>query len=797
MYQRMKTIARIATGVAFVFVPSIVSAQNFTSVSGTITDPNGIPYANCNITAELVPTGNNPTIGGAAIGGLNRASCDGNGTFSMTLGSNTVIQPGGTQWKFTVTETGAPPPIGTGPQSFVVTSTITGATQSLTTTLSAAAPSLSRGASSSASVGPVFNARQFGASSLLADNNAAFTATVAASNAAKSAGVPAALRQPSTVGQNGTVTSLTINAAILGGDTACAFVFDSVARAFTITTDVGNTTFTQVGTATNSSGGGFIQTFCTAAGGANQANQVIATQGGAAEFMSMTVVSVPNVSAIVAGTPSVGSSSAPAFSQTTSLPNSMIVSACGWWNNAAISLSANAGNLQANQSAAVGILGLASWATFQAAVGSVTNSGTLSATAFWACQGVEMKGGGTTSAMPTVYFPGGQGVVYFYSGGISLTIPSNFECQRGTTLFYTGSAHAIDVGPPGLTGPTQQFPYFFKGCTMSGGLNATQGIFINPFITKVGFSEMFFLNFGPRYAGAANPLTGWMVAGTNDNWDVEFGAQTRFETNDFTPRLGVRLNLNNVNLNSFLRVHDINFFCLEGPGPGNTGGCTAAHAGIGIWFDGANNGLYNSNLAFLAPAVVLGCSGGLNCTGDVLDNNQLETAVSGAVTPIIQFQSGVDRALIHNSHSMNTHSSGVSPVGPRSVSDVITGLRMNFNSINNTADATPVVALNNIAGQVGNQSSNNICTILLASPHVCPTPHTTGANILPWSFNVDDALTLSNPLTVATLPSAAANPGSMIRVSDSTAIAAEGQTCVGGSTNTALAFSNGTVWKCF
>jgi len=52
--------------------------------------------------------------------------------------------------------------------------------------------------------------------------------------------------------------------------------------------------------------------------------------------------------------------------------------------------------------------------------------------------------------------------------------------------------------------------------------------------------------------------------------------------------------------------------------------------------------------------------------------------------------------------------------------------------------------------------------------------------------------------TVAALPAAAAgNKGQQISVSDSTTVAAEGQTCVGGSTNTALAFSNGVVWKCF
>jgi len=124
-------------------------AQNFTSVSGTITDPSAIPYANCNITAELVPSGTNPTIGGAAIGGLNRASCDANGNFSMTLGSNAVILPGGTQWKFTVTETGNPPPLGTGPQSCTATITISGASQSISGNFSC--PALGRGSSGTGS----------------------------------------------------------------------------------------------------------------------------------------------------------------------------------------------------------------------------------------------------------------------------------------------------------------------------------------------------------------------------------------------------------------------------------------------------------------------------------------------------------------------------------------------------------------------------------------------------------------------------------------------------------------------
>lgn len=50
---------------------------------------------------------------------------------------------------------------------------------------------------------------------------------------------------------------------------------------------------------------------------------------------------------------------------------------------------------------------------------------------------------------------------------------------------------------------------------------------------------------------------------------------------------------------------------------------------------------------------------------------------------------------------------------------------------------------------------------------------------------------------VGSLPAAAGSVGKLINVSDSTAISAEGQTCAGGSSGKALAYSNGTGWKCF
>jgi hypothetical protein len=54
------------------------------------------------------------------------------------------------------------------------------------------------------------------------------------------------------------------------------------------------------------------------------------------------------------------------------------------------------------------------------------------------------------------------------------------------------------------------------------------------------------------------------------------------------------------------------------------------------------------------------------------------------------------------------------------------------------------------------------------------------------------------PITVSQLPAVAGvNAGQMRRVTDSTNITNEGQPCAGGGSAAALAFSNGTVWKCF
>jgi len=124
------------------------AAAQFTTVSGTVTDPNGVPYAYGTIAATLISSGS-PTLNGLAYTpptqpvGLNSA-----GSFLMQLADNTVLLPGGSQWKFLVCSgIGTIQPAGgTGPVCFTAGPlTISGASQSITSSLVAVALALSAG----------------------------------------------------------------------------------------------------------------------------------------------------------------------------------------------------------------------------------------------------------------------------------------------------------------------------------------------------------------------------------------------------------------------------------------------------------------------------------------------------------------------------------------------------------------------------------------------------------------------------------------------------------------------------
>jgi len=118
-------------------------AQNPTIVTGCITDPNGIKYSGGSFQVQLVPTGGGqPSVNGIPISGsMGPSPLDANGCLPpIALYPNSVITPSGTKWQFTISNPGAPPPVGFGPVAFTAPPiTIFGATQNITAQLDAVA----------------------------------------------------------------------------------------------------------------------------------------------------------------------------------------------------------------------------------------------------------------------------------------------------------------------------------------------------------------------------------------------------------------------------------------------------------------------------------------------------------------------------------------------------------------------------------------------------------------------------------------------------------------------------------
>jgi hypothetical protein len=129
-----------AIAALLLFMVSPVAAQ-FTIVTGTVKDVNGLAYAGANSTISaslVVPGGTSPTLNGVGFTGVMfPIGLDSTGSFTARLADNNVILPSGTQWQFQVNTNGVPQPVGTGPQTCIAIVTITGAAQSVSSSLSA------------------------------------------------------------------------------------------------------------------------------------------------------------------------------------------------------------------------------------------------------------------------------------------------------------------------------------------------------------------------------------------------------------------------------------------------------------------------------------------------------------------------------------------------------------------------------------------------------------------------------------------------------------------------------------
>lgn len=114
-----------------------------TAVSGTVTDPNGLPYAFGTILPQFVNVsgGASPIFTATGFSMLppnTPSQLSSTGTFSFSLPSNASLTPSSTQWKFLICSGAGsvPQAFGTGQQCFTTAAvTISGATQNITTNI--------------------------------------------------------------------------------------------------------------------------------------------------------------------------------------------------------------------------------------------------------------------------------------------------------------------------------------------------------------------------------------------------------------------------------------------------------------------------------------------------------------------------------------------------------------------------------------------------------------------------------------------------------------------------------------
>jgi hypothetical protein len=146
----MKKLLLLIAGCYLLVAPA--SGQTITSVTGTVLDKNGVPYAACTVLPQFVNVsgGASPTItatGAALIPPVSPSLCNASGVFSVSLVANGSITPGSTSWKFTICSaqgTVYPDPGSVGGQCFTTANiTISGSSQDITGNINAVpAPAL-------------------------------------------------------------------------------------------------------------------------------------------------------------------------------------------------------------------------------------------------------------------------------------------------------------------------------------------------------------------------------------------------------------------------------------------------------------------------------------------------------------------------------------------------------------------------------------------------------------------------------------------------------------------------------
>jgi hypothetical protein len=281
-----------------------------------------------------------------------------------------------------------------------------------------------------------------------------------------------------------------------------------------------------------------------------------------------------------------------------------------------------------------------------------TNNATAIASAFTASNAV-------TTGAPTVYFDcdtSSTTCQYNYGGSgtspINPTIPSTIQCAPGVMLNYTGTAHAVDIGPAGGTSYPNQYEYRVQGCTFTGGASWTQGIYVQPNINVLRIQDNIFHNFGPTTP------TGWMIyyAGYVSE---SFITGNYFKEHDGHPRNVMSLIGGNPAPTNEAFVTDNDIGCDSGA---TDGPCVVSPIGAAI--EMSNQGMIAHNMIQAHDPLVI--MHGTNV--DIVDNN-FETNTASPYPPISYgYNDGTNESVtcrhIEGNNFFTPVASGVPIIGP-------------------------------------------------------------------------------------------------------------------------------------
>lgn len=739
--------------------PSVFA--QFTTVTATVTDPNGIPYAGAVMNAVLVPsTGGGYTLGGQPYSGrIGPVTLDSSGSFTVNFGDVTLISPGSPQWQITIDSAAATigPSLGTGPQSFTYTSTgttISGSSPvSLTNSLNSLAHKLTNfsgaGSGTLNYVGQVINVvnSAYGASPLLADNATAFAAAASAANstAYASVGTPTIRSSVKTTMSLAAISSATATVNISAGDTVLIGTI-ALNGAGVLTYSVSDGTNTYYPINLNSSPVGTfneqVQVFGTPAGTAKAFSgtlTVTITAGGPAQF-GFFVLDAFNVGSFGQTNlfNSATANNTPTVAATTQDNNNIIATFMDYCNATGVTISANTGTLQQSWNSTATICGAGLVTNTAASLHtSVTTSASLSAGSTWAVNGLELRS--VTPLIPTVYFPAGR---YTYSSGLSFTNAVTLKGEPGSVLCYMGTAHAVDMGPTGLTFATlQPDPYVVDGLRFECGAGMTQGIVFQNNVIYGEARNNTFWNFGNTTSAAI-----FSNGDTEDLW----AHHNKFLIFDGPPAPATVPSRKFVDITtsaqfSTARIQDNFMICAAGKlgagvGCGTTSGTLVKSAGYANIITGNNV----SGGFCPAFAIVFAATGG---EGTRIAENNIETDQNSCYGITYTATSGVASGLKVIGNYWNNKASSPTTtalVGPSDASQILFNAEVSNNIIDNNPTNNPIVAQNNLVGQTGNTGTRNLCSTGQGTTTTpCPLLHTTGGNINQWNNDYGGTCTMN------------------------------------------------------